>query len=138
MAEANHGKGNSSLKRSRLRISIASDAATNLRGPLSLRGLNLEAVGPSCGLSMPLTGPLRPTGPFLKWRDWGLGPQSEPPGVLYILCKPGTRVKAAGRTKRGPSQNFRALFLYFSDPFSSGVGSLMLLGALKHGLGPQV
>ena len=33
------------------------------------------------------------------------------------------------------SQN-RMLFLSFSDPFSSGVGSLMLLGALKHVLGP--
>ena len=48
----------------------------------------------------------------------------------------GARVKAACRTKRGPSQNFRTLFLSFSDPFSSGVGSLMLLGALKHVLGP--
>ena len=56
--------------------------------------------------------------------------------VLFHLCKPGTRVKAAYRTKRGPSQNFRTLFLSFIDPFSSGVGSLMLLGALKHELGP--
>ena len=68
MAETNHGKGNSSLKRSRLRISIASDAATNLRGPLSLRGLNLEAVGPSRGLLMPLMAP-EANGAFLKWRD---------------------------------------------------------------------
>ena len=56
-AEAYHGKGISSLYRSRLRISIASDAATNLRRPLGLRRMNLEAVGPSCGLLMPPTGP---------------------------------------------------------------------------------
>ena len=37
---------------------------------------------------------------------------------------------------RGPSQNFRTLFLSFIDPFSYGVVSLMLLGALKHELGP--
>ena len=54
--EAYHGKIISSLKRSRLRISNASDAATNLRGPLGLRRLNLEAVGPSCGLLTPPTG----------------------------------------------------------------------------------
>ena len=35
-AEAYHTKEISSLKRSRLRVSIASDAATNLRGPLGL------------------------------------------------------------------------------------------------------
>ena len=56
-AEAYHGKGISSLNRSRLRVSIASNAATNLRGPLGLRRMNLEAVGPSCGLLMPPTGP---------------------------------------------------------------------------------
>ena len=64
------------------------------------------------------------------------GPQSDPLGSFFIFCKPGTRVKAACRTKRGPSQNFRTLFLSFIDPFSSGVGSLMLLGALKHELSP--
>ena len=58
----------------------------------------------------------------------GGGARNSPPS--------GARVKAACRTKRGPSQNFRTLFLSFSDPFSSGVGSLMLLGALKHVLGP--
>ena len=56
-AEAYQGKGVSSLNQSRLRVSIASDAATNLRGPLGLRRMNLEAVGPSCGLFMPPTGP---------------------------------------------------------------------------------
>ena len=45
-AKAYHGKGISSLKRSRLRKSIASDAATKLREPLGLRRLNLETVGP--------------------------------------------------------------------------------------------
>ena len=39
------------------------------------------------------------------------------------------------KCERGPSQNFRTLFLSFIDPFSYGVGSLMLLGALKHELG---
>ena len=94
-------------------------------------------------------GPLRPKGPLksykvargvlLKWSDGALaprGPQSDPLGALFIFCKLGTRVKAACRTK-GPSQNFRTLFLSFIDPFSSGVGSLMLLGALKHELGPS-
>ena len=64
------------------------------------------------------------------------GPRSDPLGALLIFCKPGTRVKAACRTKRGPSQNFKTLFLSYSDPFSSGVGSLKLLRALKHELGP--
>ena len=66
------------------------------------------------------------------------GPQSDSLGVFFIFCKPGIRVKAACRTKRGPSQNFKTLFLSFSDPFSSGMGSLMLLGALKHELGPLI
>ena len=57
MTEAYQGKGISSLKRSLLRISIASDAATNLCGPLGLRRLNLEALGPSCGFLMLPTGP---------------------------------------------------------------------------------
>ena len=91
-------------------------------------------------------GPLRLTGPFLsgvrgllKLSDgpWApRGPQNDPLGALFIFCKPGICVKAACRTKRAPSQNFRMLFLSFSDPFSSGVGSLMLLEALKHELGP--
>ena len=55
---------------------------------------------------------------------------------VLFFCKLGTRVKAVCRTKRGPSQNFRTLFLSFIDPFSYGVGSLMLLGALNHELGP--
>ena len=75
----------------------------------------------------------------MKWSDGALaprGPQSHPLGALFIFSKLGTRVKAACRTKRGPSQNFKTLFLSFIDPFSYGVGSLMLLGALKHELGP--
>ena len=145
-AEVYHGKGISSRKRARLRISIASDVAKNLRGPLGLRRLNLEAVGPSCGLLMPPTGPSGQRGPSkVAWEaywSWVMGPwtprgpQSDPLGALFIFCKPGIRVKAACRTKRGPSQNFRTLFLSFSDPFSCEVGSLMLLGALKHILGP--
>ena len=55
--EAYHGKGISSLKRSWLRISIASDATMNMNEPLGLRRLILEAVSPSCGLFMPPTGP---------------------------------------------------------------------------------
>ena len=64
------------------------------------------------------------------------GPQSHPLGGLLTFFKPGTSVKAACRTNREPFQTFRTLFPPFSDPFSSGVGSFMLLGALKHELGP--
>ena len=71
----------------------------------------------------------------------GTGPREGPKivlsvGALFIFYKPGTRAKAAYRTKRGPSQNFRTLSLPFSDPFSPGMGSLVLLVALKHELGP--
>ena len=62
-AEAYHGKGISSLKRSRLRLSIVNDTTLNLRGPLGLRRLNLKAVGPSTGRFMPPTGPWRQRGP---------------------------------------------------------------------------
>ena len=60
-----------------------------------------------------------------------------PPSGWRVARRPsGRRVKAACRTKRMPSQNFRTLFLPFSDPFSSGVGSLMLKGiAMKFCLG---
>ena len=86
-------------------------------------------------------------GSLLKWREmaywsWVMGLwtprglQSDPLGALFIFCKLGIHVKAACRTKKGPSQNFRMLFLSFSDPFSSGVGSLMLFAALKHVLSP--
>ena len=64
------------------------------------------------------------------------GPRVTLSVLFFIFCRLGTRVKAACRTKRGPSQNFRTLFLSFIDPFSSGVGSLLLLGALKHELSP--
>ena len=61
---------------------------------------------------------------------WGCPP---PPQVRSRLVKKETRarvkgVKAACRTKKGSYPNFRMLFLSFSDPFSSGVGPLMLLG----------
>ena len=65
--EAYHGKGISSLKRSRLRISNASDAATNLRGPLGLRKLNLEAVGPPCS-SCHQRAP-EANGALIMWRE---------------------------------------------------------------------
>ena len=97
-------------------------------------------------LPMPPTGPWGKRGPYkVAWGAYwsrvmgALGPERAPKWpsrCSFIFCKPGTRVKAACRTKRGPSQNFRTLFLSFIDPFSSGVGSLMLLGALKHELGP--
>ena len=45
-------------------------------------------------------------------------------------------LKQLAELKEGHLQNFRTLFLSFIDPLSSGVGSLMLLGALKHELGP--
>ena len=45
-AEAYHGNDISPMKRSRLRISIASDSTMNLYGPLGLHSLILEAVSP--------------------------------------------------------------------------------------------
>ena len=97
-------------------------------------------------LLMPPTGPWGQRGPYkVAWGAYwnrvmvALGPERAPKWpsrCSFIFCKPGTRVKAACRSKRGPSQNFRTLFLSFIDPFSSGVSSLMLLGALKHELGP--
>ena len=49
-------------------------------------------------------------------------------GALFIICKPGARAKAAYRTKRRPSQNFKTPSPPISDPFSSGMDSIVLLG----------
>ena len=66
--------GISSLERYRLKISIANDAATNLRGPLGLRRLDLEAVGPSRGLLMPPMGHWGQRGPSkVSWEAYWSG-----------------------------------------------------------------
>ena len=85
---------------------------------------------------------------LLKWCEgpycsgvmgpWALrGPQSDPLGALFIFFISFHQELVLKQLEelRGSSQNFRMLFLSFRDPFSSGVGSLMLLGALKHELG---
>ena len=75
------------------------------------------------------TGPLRPRGPDkVAWGTyWSrvmgtLGPERAPKWpsrCSFIFCKPGTRVKAACRTKRGPFQNFSTLFLSFIESHSA-------------------
>ena len=59
------------MKRFRLGISFASDAAINLHGTLGLRWLILEAVSPS---KVPASSSCHPRGPdasgaLLKWRE---------------------------------------------------------------------